>query len=268
LFLSPSYGQTWRANLVNAEYTNQEALEQAVSAWGQSRSRLFSVYAWTFCGLAATALLTAAILYFTKNQGLPLPTGGLGASVTIAAILFLVVMKVSSQLNPNDEGTAYFLLCLVPVSNALLACTFPGLITNMFGSEDMSLQKETIKLLATVYFVVSSAVIIILPINILIGFGSTEQGIFRWIVNIAIITIPIIALQGPESWWIGLVGGFLFAHIVSAAFKIATNNPQIPSPALAACLVAGVGFVVLLIVYLIIRFTLRTLAAITAAASR
>lgn len=245
---------------MNAEYADQEALEQAVSPWGRSRNRLFSIYAWTFCGLVATALLAAAILYFTNNQGLPLPTGGLGTSVAISAIIFVVVMKVSSQLNPNDEGTAYFLLCLVPVSNALLACTFPGLITNMFGSEDMSLQTTVIGLLIMVYSVVSSAVIITLPINILIGFNGTGQGIFRWIINIAAIVVPLIVLVGPESWWIGLMGGLFFAYIASAVFKFAINNPQIPSPALAACLVAGVGFIVLFIVYLIIRFTLRALA--------
>lgn len=245
---------------MNAEHTDQDALEQAVSAWGRSRSRLFAIYAWTICGLVATALLTAAILHFTNNQGLPLPTGGLGASVTIAAILFLVVMKVSLGLNPDDEGTAYFLLCLVPVSNALLACTFPGLVTDVFGSEDMSLQKVVIGLLIMVYFVVSSAVIVTLPINILIGFNGTGQGIFRWIVNIAAIVIPLIVLEGPESWWIGLIGGFLFAYLASTVFKFAVNNPQIPSPALAAYLVAGVGFIVLFIVYLIIRFTLRALA--------
>lgn len=251
---------------MNAEYADQDALDQAASAWGRSRSRLFSIYAWTFCGLVATALLAAAILHFTENRGLPLPTGGLGASVVISAILFLVVMKVSRGLNPDDEGTAYFLLCLVPVSNALLACTFPGLLTNMFGSEDMSPQTDIIILLTIIYSVFSSVIIIILPINILIGFNSTEQAIFRWIVNIAIIAMPpIISPEGPEPWWIGLmmglISGFGFAYLVSAAFKIATNNPQIPSPALAACLVAGVGFIVLLIVYLIIRFTLRALAS-------
>lgn len=256
---------------MNAEYADQDALEQAISAWGRSRSRLFGIYAWTVCGLVATALLAAAILYLTENRGLPLPNGGLGASVVISAILFLVVMKVSSELNPNDEGTAYFLLCLVPVSNALLACTFPGLITDMLGSEDMSLQAVVIDLLIKVFSVVSSAVIIIFPINILIGFNSTKQGIFRWIVNIAIIAIPLVVLEGPESWWVGLLGGSSFAYIASIVFKIATNNPQIPSPALAACLVAGVGFTVSLAVYLIIRFTLRALAVmlnIAASANR
>jgi len=251
---------------INAEYEERLAIAQ-LFVWGRSRRRLFGIYGLAVCGLAATAMLAMAILENTGGRGVQLPYlpffGGVFGSVAISGIIFLVVMKVSSGLViGQNDGAAWFLLCLTPVSNAILMNALVGMAVEF----DM---KEVITpLLQTVYPIVSVGLAAILPVNILVGFnGGAVQSMFRWVVNVAIITVSLVIFVDKDLWWAGLAGGIFLAGVIKSIFDNATDNPQIPAPALAACLVAGVGFIVLFIIYLIIRFVLRIFATSAEAAA-
>jgi len=250
---------------INAEYEERLAIAQ-LFVWGRSRRRLFGVYGLAVCGLAATAMLAMAILENTGGRGVQLPYlpffGGVFGSVAISGIVFFVVMGVSSGLVIGQSGAAWFLLCLTPVSNAILMNALVGMAVEFDMEEVITL------LLQAVYPIVSVGLAAILPVNILVGFnGGAVQSMFRWVINVAIITVPLVIFVGEDLWWVGLAGGIFLAGVIKSIFDNATDNPQIPAPALAACLVAGVGFIVLFIIYLIIRFVLRIFATSAEAAA-
>ena len=100
--------------------------------------------------------------------------------------------------------------------------------------------------------------LVILAAGVAAGFNALAM-CARWVTYIAAAIGTLYAID-PELWWVGLIAGFLLAITVEMTLAAALERAHVPEPALAACLVAGVTAIVILVLYAIIRFGVRIAA--------
>ena len=106
-----------------------------------------------------------------------------------------------------------------------------------------------------------AALLLILGIGALIGIGGYGRTVGRWLAITGIIVGPVVWFD-PQAWWVGVVGGALLAWGADFVLSMAVRRPDIPAPALGACLVAGVTALVLFVLYVVLRVIGRIYAFI------
>ena len=224
------------------------------------RGRLFAALGWAAVGLAATAGLAIGVdrlpISLLDDIGL---WGGTGA-VIIAVVAFFVVVGAASGAE-DDAGLGHLLLWSTCVVDALLINVF----TSAFGFIGPMYGYDLIELTAGLVAVSGAAVLAILAIAIAIGIESTGQHVLRWLALIGLVTGACMAFD-TDMWWVGLLAGFALANAVDVTLRCATAD-NVGAPALAACLVAGITALVLVVLLALIRFVVRFGAEVTAAAA-
>ena len=159
---------------------------------------------------------------------------------------FIAIFAVASQI--AHRSGAHMLLWTATVFYAVLI----NLFSASFGVEPL--------IVAGAVAATGAAVLAILAVAVAVaaGFGPLAMCV-RWVAFIALATGTLYAID-PDLWWVGLIAGFLLSVTVEMTLGAALERPHVPEPALAACLVAGVTAIVILVLYALIRFGIRIAA--------
>ena len=195
--------------------------------------------------------------------------GGIAATLCVVAGLggFVAVVRNASALDEQHTQhvqQAKTLFWITVGACAVLINVFATAF-NIGGDSELGLALVVWVTLAVV--ATGAAVLAILSIAIAIGFEDPGSAILRWGLFIAAVFLPVCIVDS-ELWWVGLIGGFLLASAVEMAIHEALERWHVPAPALGACLVAGVTAVVLLVIYVVVRFVLRFAGSVLAGAGR
>ena len=228
-------------------------------SWLVSRRRLFTVLGWTAAGFTGEAVLTALIVLSEMPfQGV----GFLGAAISVAVgfAVFAGVFLMAFRMTSENRASAQALLWLTTLAYALLIHVFAA--TMGFG-DDQARHILSLLVAGTVLFV-GVGVLLILATAVGVGYQSDGKTVLRWLAVLALVAGPVALLQ-PDAWWVGVLAGLLLAWAVDLVVSEALQHPDVPAPALAACLVAAVSAVVLLVIYAIIRFVWRRVFGVTEA---
>ena len=209
------------------------------------RRRLFAVLRWAACGFAALTALSLALTGFVS--GIAIVGGAVAAGIAVAG--FFAVFAMASRLHERAGG--HVLLWTTTLAYAV--------VINVFSA---SFGFDAIITMAAVAGTASAA-LAILALGVAIGFGALAM-LGRWVIFIGLSTGAALVLA-PEMWWVGLVAGFLLAIVVEMTLDVALQRPHVPEPALAACLIAGITAIVLLVIFTLIRFGARVAAGAVAA---
>ena len=229
-------------------------LEEARDVWDDHapslertslRRRLYAVLGWSAGGFAALIALTLVLTGLVSA----IPLAGGFASVVLSLIGFVGVFAIASRV--HDRGGAHVLLW----STSLFYAVLFNLFAATFGL--------TGGMAAGGVAATAAAVLVILALAVAIGFGRMAVFV-RWLTFLVLV-IGTVSVIAPELWWVGLIAGFLLSMVVEMTLDAARARPGVPEPALAACLVAGVAALVLLVLYTLIRYGIRIVAGAVAA---
>ena len=169
--------------------------------------------------------------------------GGLIAA-GLGVVGFIAIFAVASQI--AHRSGAHMLLWTATVFYAVII----NLFSASFGVEPL--------IVAGAVAATGAAVLVILAAGVAVGFSALAM-CARWVTYIA-AAIGTLYTIDSELWWVGLIAGFLLSITVEMTLAAALERPHVPEPALAACLVAGVTAIVILVLYAIIRFGIRVAA--------
>ena len=206
----------------------------------QLQKRLFKVLGWAGVGFAAVAGVSLALA--GQVSGIALFGGLIAAGLGVVG--FIATFAVASQI--AHHSGAHMLLWTATVFYAVII----NLFCASFGIEPL--------IVAGAVAATGAAVLVILAAGVAAGFNALAM-CARWVTYIAAAIGTLYAID-PELWWVGLIAGFLLAITVEMTLGAALERPHVPEPALAACLVAGVTAIVILVLYAIIRFGIRIAA--------
>ena len=234
----------------------------SVSAPGVRR-RLFAVLAWAGGGFGAVTVLAFALA--ALFHGLLLNVGIGMAALCVGTGLggFVAVVKIAQGLDDDHLREAQILLWTTVFVCAGLITVFAAAF-NVGGDAQLGIVFAGQVALAVA--AAGAAVIAALAIAIAIGFEEPLMLFVRWAVFIAGVFIPVWIVDS-DLWWVGLLGGGLLAMAVETTVNEALKRWYVPEPALAACLVAGVTAVVLLVIYVVVRFAVRLTGSFLAGAA-
>ena len=223
----------------------------ARESWPVSRRRLFVTLGWAAAGFAGEAVLTALIVLSEMPfQGLGFP--GAAISVAVGFAVFAGVFLMAFRMTSGNRVSAQALLWLTALAYALLINLFASAMD--FG-DDQARHQLSLAVAGAVLFV-GVGVLLVCAAAVGVGYQSDVRTVLRWLAVLALVAGPVALLQ-PDAWWVGLLAGLLLAWAVDLVVSEALQHPDVPAPALAACLVAAVSAVVLLVIYAIIRFVWR-----------
>ena len=220
-------------------------------SWPVSRRRLFVVLGWAAAGFAGEAVLTALIVLSEMPfQGVGFP--GAAISVAVGFAVFAGVFLMAFRMTSGNRASAQALLWLTALAYALLINLFGSAMD--FGDAEA---RHTLSLtVAGAVLFVGVGVLLVCAAAVAVGYQSDGKTVLRWLAVLVLVAGPVSLLQ-PDAWWIGVLAGLLLAWAVDLVVSEALQHPDVPEPALAACLVAAVSAVVLLVIYAIIRFVWR-----------
>ena len=204
------------------------------------RTRLFKVLAWSGGGFAALTGLSLTLA--GQISGTAFHGGALAAGLGGAG--FVGVVAVASRLVRRIG--AHVLLWITTV--------FYAVLINLFAAAFVF---DPI-VAAGAVAATGVGALAILAVAVAIGFGAVAMCV-RWVTFIGLATGTSYAID-PGLWWFGLVAGSLLAITVEMILAAALERPHVPEPALAACLVAGITAIVILVLCALIRFGIRIAA--------
>ena len=219
-----------------------------------SRQRVLAIVGWALAGFAATAAATYAIGALGSDLFRDPSLWWIGSAVVISVLLLIAVVHLTGMLSEADQLAAHGLLWFTAVADAVLINVFAASMRPEAGKQVE--QHLWLLLVSGVVPAVGAALLLILGIAALIGTGGFGQTVARWLTITAIIAGPVVWFD-PQAWWVGVVGGALLACGTDFVRSLARYRPDIPAPALGACLVAGVTALVLIVVYLVFRVIVR-----------
>ena len=233
-----------------------ELLDEVLLDAPGTRKRLFLVLAWSGAGFAAITALSLLLtgLYDTAFRDFGIGSAAICVLVGLAG--FVAVVVVASGLDRSERTGAHVLLWTTTVVYAVLINIFAAAF-NL--DRNAATGFDLVTMVTGSVAVTGAAVLGILAIAIAIGFGPFGT-FLRWLTFIGLVTGAVVAFE-PGAWWVGLIGGVLLAGAVEVTVQAAHERLHVPEPALAACLVAGVTAIVLLVIYIVVRFVLRLTGA-------
>ena len=236
-----------------------ELLDEVLLDSPGARKRLFAVLGWAGAGFAAITALSLVLtgLYDTAFRDFGI--GSAAMCVLIGLAGFVGVVVIASKLDESQRTGAHVLLWTTTLAYAVLINVFAAAF-NLDGNAALGFDLVTI--VAGSVAATGAAVLGILAIAIAIGFGPLGT-FLRWFTFVGLVTGAVVAFE-PQAWWAGLIGAVLLAGAVELTLEAAHERWHVPEPALAACLVAGVTAVVLLVIYTVVRFVLRLTGAFAA----
>ena len=231
--------------------------------WPAARKRLFVVIGWAAGGLLATTVL--AVLFAQAAHTLigQVELRGAFTSVVVGLAVFAGVVLVARHLTLAHRRSAHGLLWGAALVYAVLITVF-GLALDL-GDGELAFALSGFVALAVLG--VGAAVLLVVSAAVGIGFEDAGRTALRWGASIALLTVPVVLVE-PGVWWMGALGGCLLAWTVDAVVMAALDHPEVPEPALAACLVAGIAALVLLVTYLVVRYVVRFVLTLMAVAAR
>ena len=220
----------------------------------------YAALGWSAAGFAATAVLALGLALLVPALFEDVGLRGAVIAVGVGCGAFVLVTIAAFRLAPEDRGSAQALLWAAVAVYAVLVNVFAApirLTDPVFG-------ESIVFIMAGCVFGVGAAVLLILAvaiaIAIAIGFDDSRT-IGRWLAIVAIIAAPVVVIE-PQLWWAGIAGGFLLALAVDLIVTHALERIDVPEPALAACLVAAVSAVVLIVAFMVLRFAVRMTLAV------
>ena len=229
--------------------------------WPAERKRLFVVIGWAAGGFVATAALAAVFARMAPTLIGQVGLRGASTSVVAGLAVFAGVVLIARHLTLAHRRGAHVLLWGAALVYAVLINVF-GLALDLGDAEVSAALSGFV---AAAVLGVGAAVLLVVSAAAGIGFEDPGRTLMRWGASVALLTVPVVLIE-PGVWWMGVLGGCLLAWAVDAVVMAALDHPQVPEPALAACLVAGIAALVLLVAYLVVRHVLRfmlTLVAVT-----
>ena len=219
-----------------------------------SRQRLLAILGWALAGFAATAAASYAIGALGSDLFHEPSLWWIGSAVVMSVLLLIAVVHLTSMLSEADQFAAHGLLWFTAVADGVLINVFAA---NMRPEAGQQVDQHLWLLLVSgLVPATGAALVLILGIAALIGTGGFGQTVARWLTVTAIIAGPVVWFE-PQAWWVGVVGGALLACGTDFVLSLARHRPDIPAPALGACLVAGVTALVLFVLYVVFRMIFR-----------
>ena len=231
--------------------------------WPAARKRLFVVIGWAGGGLLATAALAVLFAQIAHTLVGQVELSGASTSVVVGLAVFAGVVLVARHPTLAHRRGAHGLLWGAALVYAVLINVF-GLALDL-GDGELALALSAF--VAVAVLGVGAAVLLVVSAAVGIGFEDAGRTPLRWGVSLALLTVPVVLIE-PGAWWMGALGGTLLAWTVDAIVMAALDHPEVPEPALAACLVAGIAALVLLVTYLVVRYVLRFVLTLMAVAAR
>lgn len=225
------------------------------------RRRLFAILGWAGAGFAVIAALSVAMAAIPHGLLDEIGFRSAATCVTIGLIGFVVVVAIALRLDEHQRAGAKVLLWATVVAYSGVINVFAAAL-NLTGQAAEGI--HLVGLVAGAVAVAGAAIIGTLAVAVSTGFNSPLSAPLRWIILIALAAGPVWGFE-PELWWVGVLAGVLLAFTVEMILVAALDYWHVPEPALAACLVAGVTAIVLLVIYTIVRYVLKLTAHATAA---
>lgn len=219
-----------------------------------SRARLFAVLGWAAAGFSAVAVLAAFIALLSESLFQDVGLGAGGLSVAVALAVFAGVVMIALQMTWQDRIAAQVLLWGTALVYAVLINVFAAALDPGGG------QAGVLGVVASI-LLLGAGVLCVLGLAVGVGFEDDGKTFLRWLALLVLVAGPVTFVN-PDVWWVGVIGGLLLAWAVDLVVSVALENPGVPGPALAACLVAGVSAVVLLVIFVIVRYVLRFVAGV------
>ena len=219
------------------------------------RTHLLHALGWASAGLAA---IVAVSLLTSPGAGLgPVGVFAAGACVTGAIAGFWVIALLAKRINPNNTQGAHMLLWGTCAAYAWLINAFAASIGFGAGAETWSIASVP-------GAVAGTAGVALVSIAITVAIGTDTPG-KRWAGAGGIVVVCTVAAEiaGSDMWWLGTVCGIVLARGVGAFLRMAGERKP-HAAALAACLVAGISALALIVAYVIVRDAMRTQAQATA----
>ena len=212
------------------------------------------MHTWSGAGFA---VITALSIALTARSGTVFHDGGIGSAATCVVIGlagFVAVVGRASHLHVHQRAGAHLLLWATTLAYAVLINVFAAAFTYDDGAHNGHIFVSAVA--AT-----GASVLGVLAIGIAIGFDSPFRSFARWLTLVGLAAPSVIDFE-PELWWVGLIAGGLLAFAVEMTLEAELERLHVPEPALAAGLVTGVTALVLLVIYTLVRFTIRVTAAL------
>lgn len=254
-----------RGDIAHHEVDLEDVLDgefPSVSVAG-ARKRLFTVLAWSGAGFAAIAALSIALTALSGAVFHDVGIGSAAACVVIGLAGFVAVVGLASHLDAHQRAGAHLLLWATTLAYAVLINVFAAAFTYDDGAHNGHI---LVSVVAGAVAATGAGVLGVLAIAIAIGFDSPLRSFVRWLTLVGVAAASVIVYE-PELWWVGLIAGGLLAFAVEITLNAALERLHVPEPALAACLVAGVTALVLLVIYTLVRFAIRVSATLAAGAA-
>ena len=222
-----------------------------------SRAQLFAVLGWAAAGFAAVAVLAGLIALWSQTLFQEAGLGAGGISVGVGLAVFVGVVRMALQMTWEDRTAAQVLLWGTALVYAVLINVFAAALDLGGGQAGTAL----FLFVVAAVLLVGAGVLSVLALAVGVGFEDDGKTFFRWLALLVLVAGPVTFVD-PEAWWVGVIGGLLLAWAVHLVVSFALDHPDVPGPALAACLVAAVTAVVLLVILVIVRYVLRFVAGI------
>ena len=216
------------------------------------RTRLFVVLAWAGGGVCATAALALSVAMFSQVQiGQVGPHGAL-SSVIVGMAVFAGVTTLAGRIDRGRRSRAHLLLWGTAGVDAALITVLESALARGDADIDAALSG----FVASVAFAVGAAVLLVGCVACAIGCDGRRSTPLRWGAVLAFVAVPTV-LVAPGVWWMGILGACLLAWTADGMLSGFRRRCEAAAPALAACAVAGIVALVLLVVCIASRDAVR-----------
>ena len=216
------------------------------------RGRLLTALAWSAGAFAVIALLSSELARVLGPMLGVIGMSGAALCAAVAGLAFLVVLRVAVRLDARERTEAQVLLGGTTLVSALLVIALATAFAPTGPVELIPLAVLNVAGTAIAALVIAATI---------------PSRRVRGLVLSSIVFGPFLVLT-PELWWLGLICALLFVVVVEVMLHHALRMSRAPETALAACLVAGVVVLPVLVLYLGVRFLLRAAARATSASLR
>ena len=238
-------------NMVLESATAEGGLNFSASSWRAECQRMFIVLGWAMCGLAAMAGLAALLASFSETFLGDLGLGAPFIAVATGLLVLVGVVTVALRLTAREQVIAQTLLWSTAFVYAILINVFSASLN--LGDAQLALGLSAS--IATAILALGGVVALVSTVFLAIGFDHPGKTPIRWGTSVVLVLVPIMLLA-PGTWWIGILAGLLLAWATDALVLACLENSAVPTPALAACIAAGIATLALLVAFIVLRYVL------------
>ena len=201
------------------------------------RGHLLTALAWAAGAFAVLALLSSELARLLGPFLGDIGMSGAALCVLLSGLAYMVVSRIARRLDARERTDAQVLLFGTTLVSALLV----SFLATAFVSGD-ALEFIPIAVLNVAGSAIAALIIAV----------TIPTRFLRGLVLSSIVLGPFLVLA-PEHFWLGLVCAFLLIVAVEVVLHHAREMVSVPEPALAACLVAGIVALPVLVFYVAVR---------------